>query len=186
MIEDHHQKRRPLRDMSKSFTHLPLRPYQKTKRTALIGFLLAFLLGSWYGCTLPKIIVLEDTLTPEEHLNLGVAYERRGEFAAALKEYDVASQHLPIAYVYMGNVYFTEGNTVMAEESYRRALEKDPLNADAHNNLAWLYFRSGKNLAEAHRLVLRALELNPTKAGIYRDTLEKIEGKRLLHLPCPK
>jgi tetratricopeptide (TPR) repeat protein len=83
-----------------------------------------------------------------------------------------------MAYVYIGNVYFAEGNMVNAEKSYQRALEADPLNADAHNNLAWLYFTSGKNLAEAHRLVLRALELNPSKTGIYLDTLEKTEGTR--------
>ena len=171
--------------MSKFSAHLPLQADQKTNRTALTGFLLLLLLCSWYGCSLPKIIVLEDPLTPEEHLNLGVVYERRGELAAARKEYDVASQHLPIAYVYMGNVYFMEGNMVKAEESYRRALEKDPLNADAHNNLAWLYFRAGKNLDEAYRLVLRALELNPAKAGIYRDTLEKIEEKRKVQMPPP-
>jgi tetratricopeptide (TPR) repeat protein len=177
MIEDNNLKRHPVRIMFKSFINRSFLSGQKTSSNALIWLFLFFLLGSWYGCSLPKIIVLEDPLTPEEHLNLGVAYEKRGEFDAARKEYGAASKHLPMAYVYIGNVYFTEGNMVDAEKSYQRALETDPLNADAHNNLAWLYFTSGKNLAEAHRLVLRALELNPTKAGIYRDTLEKIEGK---------
>ena len=107
---------------------------------------------------------------------MGVAYEKQGKFGAARKEYDAAAQQMPTAYVYMGNTYFAEGDLLKAEESYHRALEKDPLNADAHNNLAWLYFRSGKNLDEARRLVLRALELNPAKTGIYRDTLEKIDG----------
>jgi tetratricopeptide (TPR) repeat protein len=171
--------------MLNSFTHRPLLSGQKSSRNTVIWLFLVFLFGSWYGCSLPKIIVLEDPLTPEEHLNLGVAYEKRGEFDAARKEYGAASKHLPMAYVYIGNVYFTEGNMVDAEKSYQRALETDPLNADAHNNLAWLYFTSGKNLAEAHRLVLRALELNPTKAGIYRDTLEKIEGKRQVQMPLP-
>ena len=98
--------------MSNTFKHLPLQFDQKTNRNALIWIFLFCLLGSWYGCSLPKIIVLEDPLTPEEHLNLGVAYEKRGELDAARREYDAASQHLPMAYVYMGNVYFAEGNMV--------------------------------------------------------------------------
>jgi tetratricopeptide (TPR) repeat protein len=77
--------------------------------------------------------------------------------------------------LFIWGMYITEGNTIEAEKSYRIALEKDPLNADAHNNLAWLYLTQRKKLDEAHRLVLRALELNPAKAGIYRDTLDKIE-----------
>ena len=168
-------RRRPVPFMSNSCQHQPFLSHQ-TGRIMLVCLLLLPLLGSWSGCALPKIIVLTDPLTPEEHLNLGVAYEKRGEFAAARKEYDAAAQQLPMAYVYRGNVYFAEGNMAQAEESYQRALEKDPLNADAHNNLAWLYLKSGRNLAQAHRLVLRALELNPAQADVYHDTLEKIEG----------
>jgi tetratricopeptide (TPR) repeat protein len=158
MIDNINQRRYPVRFMS--------------NKLVLLFILLG---GLCYGCSFPRIIVLEDPLTPEEHLNLGVAYEKRGEFDAARKEYKAASPHLPMALVYLGNVYFMEGNTVEAEKSYQLALAKDPLNADAHNNLAWLYLSQQKKLDEAHRLVLRALELNPAKAGIYRDTLEKIE-----------
>jgi tetratricopeptide (TPR) repeat protein len=175
MSDDHNQKRYPVRLMSKLFTDQSLLYAQEAGRKALAWLFFFMLLCSSSGCSLPKIIVLEDPLTPEEHLNLGVAYEKRGEFNAARKEYEAASSHLPMALVYLGNVYFTEGNTIEAEKSYRIALEKDPLNADAHNNLAWLYLTQRKKLDEAHRLVLRALELNPAKAGIYRDTLDKIE-----------
>ena len=37
------------------------------------------------ACSLPRIIVLEDPLSPEEHLNLGVAYERKGELDGAIR-----------------------------------------------------------------------------------------------------
>ncbi|MHC4694342.1 MAG: tetratricopeptide repeat protein, partial [Planctomycetota bacterium] len=66
-----------------------------------------------------------------------------------------------------------------AEKYYRLAIENEILNADAHNNLAWLYYVKKQNLDEAESLALKAIELNPSKSNIYRDTLEKIrEFKR--------
>jgi Tfp pilus assembly protein PilF len=94
--------------------------------------------GVFSGCSLPRIIVLEDPLTPEEHLHLGVAYEKRGELDPAIKEYKLASKKLPLAYLYLGNVYFQKNELDEAEKHYRKTIKKDPQNADAHNNLAWL------------------------------------------------
>ena len=130
------------------------------------------------GCSLPRIIVLEDPLTPEEHLNLGVAYEKKGELDPAIKEYNLAAKKVPLAYLYLGNVYFQKKELGEAEKNYRKAIRKDPQNADAYNNLAWLYCTKKENLDEAKRLVLKAMELNPSKEDIYRDTLEKIEELR--------
>ena len=53
-------------------------------------------------------------------------------------------------------------------------------NADAYNNLAWLYYTRRENLGEGERLALKTIELNPTKEPIYRDTLEKIKELRKL------
>lgn len=126
------------------------------------------------GCGLPRIVVLKDPLTPEEHLNLGVAYERQGELDAAIKEYRLAAKKLPLGYLYLGNAYFLKEEPDEAERYYRRAIKKDPGNADARNNLAWLYYTEGENLEEAEALVLEAMELDPSKEEVYRDTLEKI------------
>jgi tetratricopeptide (TPR) repeat protein len=63
-----------------------------------------------------------------------------------------------------------------AEKYYRKAIKKNPDNADAYNNLAWLYFTKKENLDEAEKLVLKAIELNPAKKVIYSDTLEKIKS----------
>lgn len=123
---------------------------------------------------MPRIIILDDPLSPEEHINLGVTYERKGEFEAAIKEYEAASRKNPLAYLYTGNVYFTLKNYEKAEEYYKRAIEEDPQNSDAYNNLAWLYYTIGKDLEEAERLVKRAIELNPSKSALYEDTLRKI------------
>ena len=137
--------------------------------------LLAILL---WGCTLPRIVFLDDPLTPEEHVNLGVAYEKNKEFDSAIKEYKLASAKLPIAYLYLGNVCFSKGDMDEAESYYKKAVEKVPMNADAYNNLAWLYYTRGKNLDEAEMLVLKAIELNPLKEDIYRDTLQRIRRNR--------
>lgn len=128
------------------------------------------------ACAMPRIIVLDDPLSPEEHINLGVTYERKGELDNALKEYKVASGKLPVAYLYIGNIYFQKNELEEAEFYYKKAIQEDPLNADAHNNLAWLYFIMGENLDEAERLAIKAIELNPAKKAIYFDTLEKIKS----------
>ncbi len=130
------------------------------------------------GCALPRIIILEDPLTPEEHINLGVAYEKSGETDNALKEYKEASKKLPSAYLYMGNIYFQKNELDEAERYYRKAIKKDSKNADAYNNLAWLYYTKKENLDEAEVLALKAIELNPLKKETYQDTLEKIRGVR--------
>jgi len=126
------------------------------------------------GCALPRIIVLDDPLSPEEHLNLGVAYEQNREYDSALKEYEKASKNLPVAYLYMGNIYFSKKEFREAEWFYKKVIDEDSKNADAYNNLAWLYYTKKENLEEAEDLALKAINLNPLKKEIYQDTLEKI------------
>jgi tetratricopeptide (TPR) repeat protein len=153
---------------------------QLSKKSILLFFLIIafhFLLSS-AGCSSYRIIVLKDPLTPEEHLNLGVAYEQKGELDHAIKEYQLASKKLPIAYLYLGNVHFQKDEFPKAEAYYKKVIKKEPNNADAHNNLAWLYYTRRENLAEGERLALKAIELNPAKEEIYRDTLDKIKELR--------
>lgn len=138
------------------------------------------------SCSFPKITALKDSLTPEEHLNLGLAYEKKGELDLAVKEYSLAAKKLPIAYLYLGNAHFLKNEWKEAEAWYKKMIRKDPAVADAYNNLAWLYCTRGVNLQEAEGLVLKALELNPAKDRIYRDTLEKIrELKKTRSCPMP-
>jgi len=147
------------------------------KMTLLLGYgLCAMLLAT--GCSFPRVIILKDPLTPEEHLSLGVTYEQQGDFDNAIKEYNLAAKKLPGAFLYLGNAHFQKKEWKKAEDYYRLAIEKQPDNADAHNNLAWLYYTRREKLDEAERLARKALELNPGKGDVYRDTLEKIREMR--------
>ena len=148
----------------------------RVKSFKIVFFLIAFSLLT--SCSLPRIIILDDPLSPEEHINLGVAYEKQGEIDNALKEYRLASKKLPLAYLYMGNIYFQKNDFDEAESAYKKAIKKDSQNADAHNNLAWLYYTKKENLNEAEELALKAIELNPSKKEIYQDTLVKIRGAK--------
>jgi tetratricopeptide (TPR) repeat protein len=132
------------------------------------------------GCSLPRIIILTDPLTPEEHLNLGVAYEKKGELDQAIVQYKLAAKKLPLAYLHIGNAYFQKNEWAKAERCYKKAIEKDSKNADAHNNLAWLYYIRHENLDLAESLALKAIELNPSKGDIYKDTLERIRELKKL------
>ncbi|OPY03331.1 MAG: Tetratricopeptide repeat protein [Syntrophorhabdus sp. PtaB.Bin047] len=140
-----------------------------------LSLLTAGLLFCLYSCSLPRILVLNDPLTPQDHINLGVTYERSGEFDQALKEYEKASRALPVAYLYMGNVLFQKKEFPKAEECYREAIDRtgDP---GAYNNLAWLYYSTGENLGEAEKLARKAVELAPDREE-FQDTWQKIREK---------
>lgn len=136
---------------------------------------MAVLLAFLCGCSLPRIIVLGDPLSPEEHLKLGTAYESKGEYDLAVAEYKAASRRLPLAHLFLGNVFFLQRNYAAAEEEYRRAIRELPENPRPYNNLAWLYYTEGIKLEEAETLARRAVALAPPgEDGPYRDTLEQI------------
>lgn len=129
------------------------------------------------GCSIPQIAVLHDPLTPEEHLQLGLNYEKKGLIEEAIKHYEDASKSDARGFLFLGNLYLNQGNYDKAEEYYKKAIKKDKL-ADAYNNLAWLYYIKGERLQEAEDLVKKAIEIeksNPDKVKIYQDTIEKIK-----------
>ncbi len=126
------------------------------------------------SCAIPKIIVLHDPLSPEEHINLGLAYEKKGETKGAIREYTQAAKELPAAYVYLGNICYSIGAYAESEGYYRKAIKKKPDLADAYNNLAWLLYTRGGDLGEALALARKAVELNPSDPR-YADTVNRID-----------
>jgi len=105
------------------------------------------------GCSrIPRIIVLEDPLNAAEHVELGVAYERKGELDLARREYESAlrkDRKLYRARLNLGNVFLAKKEYGKAREEYLLALELRPGDAEATNNLSWVAIFSGEGIDEA-------------------------------------
>ncbi len=148
---------------------------------ALVIFLILFT-----SCTrFPRIVVLEDPLTAEEHIQLGHIYEGQKKYDLAIKEYRLAlkkNPNLNQARVNLGNALMAKKEYGEAEKAYLQALAAEPENADILNNLAWLYLEKRERLSEAEVLARRALELKPSSRMYYLDTLGMallLQGKPL-------
>jgi tetratricopeptide (TPR) repeat protein len=125
-------------------------------------------------------VILHDPLSPQEHIELGISYEAQGELDAAQAEYRKASEKLPIAYLYLGNIHFQKNDLKNAIACYRRAI-RDTNDPRAYNNLAWLYYTNNMALDEAEALAQAAVELAPDSPA-FVDTLERIRATRRI---CP-
>jgi len=146
---------------------------------------MGFLCFGVCACTLPRIIELKDPLSAEEHNNLGVAYEQKGLFDLAEKEYKIAGNKRTdwaIPHFNLGNLYFRLGDARKAEDSYRKALAIDGNNSDTLNNLAYLLYQQG-NIREAKILIEKALGVARKKE--YLDTYDKILKKEGYHRKDP-
>lgn len=129
------------------------------------------------ACAFPKVVILNDPLSEEEHLRLGLSYEAQGEWDRAISEYRTALDKggsPSVIFGYLGNVYYAKKEYAAAEESYEKSLQRDPRNAPILNNLASLYLAERKELAEAEWLVQRAIALDPPRKPYYLDTLAEI------------
>jgi tetratricopeptide (TPR) repeat protein len=130
------------------------------------------------GCSMPKIVILHDPLTPEEHLQLGISYEKKGLFEEAKRHYEEASKKDVRGLLFLGNLYLNIGEYDRAEELYRETIKRDDKISDAYNNLAWLYYLKAEKIDEAENLIRKAMEIekdNPEKLKTFQDTFEKIQ-----------
>jgi tetratricopeptide (TPR) repeat protein len=105
------------------------------------------------GCgRVPKVIVLEDPLSAEEHVALGVAYERKGEIALAEREYERAlkkdGSSFPARFN-LGNARLSGKRYDAAREEYLKSLDLRPGSPEATNNLAWAAILSGRGREDA-------------------------------------
>jgi Flp pilus assembly protein TadD len=141
---------------------------------AILLFVAVLLLSS---CALPKIVVLEDRLTAEQHNDLGYVYEQKGIFDLAEKEYLLAVKkredwHVP--YFNLGNLMFKMGDYKKSENFFRTALNYNPNNSDVMNNLANALLMQERH-REARQMIEHALRIENKQE--YLDTLRTIEKR---------
>jgi len=113
-------------------------------------------------------------LTGDESNDLGVFLEKTGNLPAAAGNYRCATELVPTnSYFQMnlGNVLLKQKLFVEAIVAFRQAIQLEPGNADARNNLAWAYRETGANLDEAVELCRQAVKLQPGRRAYYLDTL---------------
>jgi Tfp pilus assembly protein PilF len=130
------------------------------KKTIFILFALWVTLSA---CSIPRIVVLSDPLTAQEHNDLGVSYELMGEKELALKEYELAfkqDRNWDQPLINHGNVHAGLENWNLAEQSYQNALKRNPDNPEAMNNLAYVLIKQGK-YQEALNWSMKAVEIEP-------------------------
>lgn len=139
--------------------------------TACVGAVLILLLAS---CALPRIVILNDPLSAQEHNDLGVVYEQKGMYDLAEKEYRQAiakEKGWSVPWFNRGNLAYRRGDLSAAEKMYRKALTLDSENPDIMNNLAQVLIDRGQR-DEAKRLIDRALAIQAKPE--YLDTARRL------------
>ena len=138
---------------------------------------------------IPRIIVLHDPLTINEHIFLGLSYEQKGENDLAVQEYIKAMKMSDDdfrPFFYAGNVYYKKKEYKLAKKYYNKALKIAPDNGDVHNNLAWVYIDTekfddaGMEAEKAVRIKRSPYYLNTlantyTRMGRYKDAMDVLK-----------
>ncbi len=131
------------------------------------------------GCSVPRIIVLNDPLDAHGHNDLGIGYQVSGDDDLALRAFDRAAEldagwAQPL--INRGNVLALREDWSEAAASYRQALRREPQNAEAMNNLAWVLLRAG-DAERALPWAEEAVALDPHHPA-FLDTLAEIRLAR--------
>jgi len=139
------------------------------------------MLAAMAGCAhVPRIIVLEDPLSADEHVALGVSYERKAELEPAAREYEGALKKDPSSFrarVNLGNVRLAQKRYGDAREEYLKALDLRPADPEATNNLAWSAIRSGADREDALRRMESILSDPKRHTPPLLDTLGVLLGE---------
>jgi Flp pilus assembly protein TadD len=114
------------------------------------------------------------------YLRLGETQRRKGDLEGSIRSLSRANELLPGNATVIGTLALaleSSGNRADAQRAYRAALDVDPENAIAMNNLAFLLAEEGTGLDEALQLARRAMALVPDSMQM-TDTAGWVQLKR--------
>lgn len=137
------------------------------------------------ACSSLGIVILDDPLTAEEHVDLGLSYELQGKTDLAEREYLKAATRKPdwaVPHFNLGNVRYRDKDLAGAQRYYRTALDLDSGNPDIMNNLALVLYELGED-RQAKALIERALSIRSRDE--YRETLRRIDAGMHERAPVP-
>ncbi|NIQ98134.1 MAG: tetratricopeptide repeat protein [Desulfuromonadales bacterium] len=145
-------------------------------RTSILVLVVSAVLMA--GCSMPKLVVLNDPLDARQHNDLGVSYEKRGEYDLAEREYKRAAKlddewAKPV--INLGNAYAAQEEWQKAQKAYRKALEREPGNTLAMNNLAWALIQTDDD-AEAISWGEKAVADDPDNPYFWDTLAEAYAG----------
>ena len=138
-----------------------------TSAAAILLFLLP-------ACSLPRVVVLHDPLSAEEHLRLAGIYDAQEKPELAREQYEAAVNSDPRharAWSLLGDFSFRTRDYKTAQKAYEKAISLEPAKGDLYNNLAWVHLQSPEQAEKARELAGKALSLTPDHRPYYLDTL---------------
>ncbi|MEP7057011.1 MAG: type IV pilus biogenesis/stability protein PilW [Caldimonas sp.] len=158
-----------------------------------IAALLSACAGTRNPSSAPPATELRDRMTASDEpdavkrgrarMELAAAYFGRGQMTTALDQVKLAIQADPTsseAFNLRGLIYANLGDQALAEESFRRALQLQPKDADAMQNFGW-YLCQQKRFAEADALFVQALAVpqyrNTPRTLLTRGVCQALDGK---------
>ncbi len=127
------------------------------------------------GGTPDRVTASDETASSKRasvRMELASGYYARGQLTTALDEVKQAlavNPNLGAAYNLRGLIYGGLGDDVLAQESFRRALQIDPSDGDSMHNYGW-HLCQQKRYDEAEALFRKALAM-PQYAGTVRTLL---------------
>jgi len=145
----------------------------------LIFFVLA--LGSNWACDKKfSLVRLDEGLSAEERMQLGMIYFKEGEIEPAKKQFQAVifkERDNFSAWFYLALTHHRLGEYKQAVKAFKNARALNPGSSETHNNLADCYLRLNE-LEWAEKEVKLALELGGDNIGYYHLTYAELLFKK--------